>query len=303
MNVLLFCPVHPYQGVYPETLSSIRALDRTGHSVTVHFEDDTHVDKSLGAYDQITQKFQIGRRLLLEAGFDALLTVEADNIVPPDALQKLAAIDADVAHGLYCNRHTPHRWLAAISTTESRAITYSRNEPTAQAAWNQVVESQGIGFGCTLIHRRVLEAIEFRRRPGHPCANDWTFAMDCIEQGFSMAHDCSVHVGHIFGAYRKTIIWPQPVEPFHRLEVIETRSLEDILSDKQQAEYICTTTIFESGDGVYYQPGEIITLVVEQARPLIEAGVILPKPETPQAEPEPIAEPATKQRKQKDEDS
>ena len=45
-------------------------------------------------------------------GFDALLLVENDMILPPDALLKMAAVDADVVYGLYVNRHGWRKWLA-----------------------------------------------------------------------------------------------------------------------------------------------------------------------------------------------
>ena len=45
------------------------------------------------------------RSMALAGGFDALLLVENDMILPPDALLKMAAVDADVVCGLYVNRH------------------------------------------------------------------------------------------------------------------------------------------------------------------------------------------------------
>ena len=273
MNVLIFVPEHPLYKVAPLTRAGIDGLDTTGHTVTVHYESGLHVDKRRESYDQITQKYQHGRKLTLSGGYDAMLTIEYDNVVPANALQRLAAVDADVAYGLYVSRGNP-RWLAFINVFSASGITYSRDEPTAQAAWGKVIETGGIGLGCTLIRRHVLEAIEFRRIAGHPCANDWQFAIDCTKAGFVQKHDCGLHVGHINDHYPPTILWPTPVHPFYRTEIIENRSEDKILSDSTIKEYICLDNIYHEGHQHYYKPGDAITLTGKSAVMLLESGKV-----------------------------
>jgi len=44
---------------------------------------------------------------VLDQGFDALLTIEHDMVIPPDALLKLLDTKADVVYGLYVFRSQP----------------------------------------------------------------------------------------------------------------------------------------------------------------------------------------------------
>jgi hypothetical protein len=286
VKVLLFCPLHPQYVIYPEAKASIDALDTTGFDVTVHFESEAHTEGIADAYDAVTVKYQEAQRIALEGDYDAMLTVEADNIVPVDALQKLSRVDADVAYGLYCARHNS-RWLAFLKIWDSSGVTYSLDESTTKAAWGNVVESAGVGFGCTFIHRHVLEAIPFRRVKGHPCANDWFFALDCIAAGYRQKHDCSVLVGHIRQDRPKVTIWPIPEAPFHRIveEAREERKNLD-LNSTELVEYICNCSIVSQSQNQYYQPGESIWMTPEQAIIHLDNGQISPKPEPIVIEPQ-----------------
>lgn len=277
MNVLIFVPLHPRHGIRRRALAALDALDVTGHSVHVHFNAEPAGNRD--PFDVITAQYQQARSMVLAGHYDAMLTVEYDNIVPPDALQRLAAVDADVAYGLYCNRRVPHGWLAMIEITWAHGVSYGRNEPTARAAWGNVVESQGVGFGCTLIHRRVLEQIPMRREAGHPCANDWFFAMDCRSAGLRQAHDCGCVVGHIL-SNNYSVVWPDAsVWPPYRIEVDDMLKAKAIQASTGQQAYICNDCIYYEPDNAYYQPGERIVLEPEQAQPLVDSGALTPENE------------------------
>ena len=76
--------------------------------------------------------------------------------------------------------------------------------------WDKVVPSDGLGFGCTLIHRRVLEKIQFRYKA--ELGPDFHFAKDAKAAGFKQATDCRVHVGHVMDEH--TTVWPDPEKTF-----------------------------------------------------------------------------------------
>lgn len=275
MKVLLLCPLHPFTGVCGETKKSIEALDVTGFDVTVHYDITETQSGNIDRNQSVLEKFQNGRRLFLAGDYDAMLTVEYDNIVPVDALQKLARVDADVAYGLYCSRVSP-RWLAFWRLFENSGITYSKDEPTARAAWGNVIETCGVGYGCTLIHRHVLEALPFRLVNGHPCSNDWHFSLDCIKAGFVQKHDCSVIVGHIITQDPLTIVWPIPDEPFHRIEVAE-RKKPILKTAEGVATYICLDNVFHSQHEHYYAVGDEITLTDDVAERMLALGKVVAK--------------------------
>ena len=157
-------------------------------------------------YENIKNKHNRLRKKVLKENYTHLFLVEYDNILPLDALQKLLSCNSDVAYGLYCNRHGFMQWLAYESLENGGGKSLSLDIEKRNKAWNNIVETKGAGFGCTLIKRNVLKKIEFRNHPDHKVADDWMFALDCQENGFKQVHNCSVHVGHMLNDC--SIIWP-----------------------------------------------------------------------------------------------
>lgn len=160
--------------------------------------------------DQVT-KYNHGRELALCGGYDAMLTVEADMIVPADALIKLADVSAGIVRGLYVSRHDDRMWYAFRSayTDRTDAIVDDLSHDTAQAqtaiAEQRVITTVGGGFGCTLIRRHVLEDIAFRVEGALPC--DWWYSLDARKRGHMQAHHCGVVCGHVSHG---RVAWPDP---------------------------------------------------------------------------------------------
>lgn len=209
-RILIYCPMAP---------TPPRIYDRTWRSImALHWPEP--LDMAFGKHDMqrypqngqggidLLEKYKQARTLTLEGGYDALLTVEADMIVPKAAIERLTRAEADVAYGLYVSRHGKHHWLAYAQVgADYRATGFSQSPELCQDAWGKVVETKGIGLGCTLIWRRVLEKIEFRL-PETVVANDWFFALDVDAAGFRQVHDCGVVCGHIDGNTGRKVFWP-----------------------------------------------------------------------------------------------
>ena len=151
------------------------------------------------------------RKAALAGGYDALFMVEADILLPEDAIKRLAAVDTDVAYGLYCSRHPNYQWLAFSELNKNTGKSYDHKRKWCVANWGKVIETKGVGMGCTFIHRNVLEQIEFRLDGG--CADDWYFSMDCQAKGFRQHHDLGVACGHIIRDGKPRIIWPTVSDP------------------------------------------------------------------------------------------
>ena len=219
MKTLIYCPLNPLKPqVQPRTLESIFAMS-WGEPAEVVFGryDRPRMPDRAAVHEDITRKYNDARRMTLDGGYDALLTIEADMIVPEITLQRLALAPADVVYGLYVGRHSRHPWLAfqELGGLDGRytGASFSKNPEICVQAWGNVVESKGVGMGCTFIRRNVLEQIEFRCAPDQKVANDWMFALDVDAMGFSQAHDCGVVCGHIDGMY---IYWPAPDGKFRQ---------------------------------------------------------------------------------------
>ena len=211
MKVLIYCPMNPIAPrICDRTLDSIFGM-RWMHPLDIVFgrEDMPRLPSRPVAHTNITRKYNDARRMALEGGYDALMTIEADMIVPDLALLRMSAVAADVVYGLYSNRHGRHQWLAfqTIGGLDGNysGHSYSKDPVMCARAWGNVVESVGVGLGCTLIRRNVLEAIEFRCAPDQQVANDWMLALDVGAAGFTQAHDCGVVCGHIDG---NVVYWP-----------------------------------------------------------------------------------------------
>lgn len=153
----------------------------------------------------VTRKYADARCVFLEGEWDALLTVESDMIVPPDGLEKLAALDCDIAYGLYAMRHGKRLWSAATLLQADRWESLSADPEQARAAWGKVIPVQGVGNGFTLIKRHVLEALPFRNWRG--VAQDWCLGIDAQARGYTQLCDLSVVCGH-FNLGTGETLWP-----------------------------------------------------------------------------------------------
>ncbi len=194
MKILLFVP---YTRDYAAHRASIEALGMAGHSVTVHYQREGD-DPTAHRWVNVTAKYRLAREMSLNGGYDALFCVEDDIVVPPDALLKLIAADADIAYGLVTWRREPHCWSAAYVTGpgESDHITFDMDMNKARAAWGRVIDVIGCGLFCTLIRRNVLEALDFRLPSTARCC-DFYHAWDAYAAGFTQRCDTTVLCGHI----------------------------------------------------------------------------------------------------------
>jgi hypothetical protein len=230
MRVLIVCPVHAT--LFEPTLKSILALDCNGcdrADISI-----LRAAKSLDdPRDAIAKQYNYARDLVLKNDYDALLTIECDMVVPPDALQKLIATGADVAYGLYVLRRPPWEWNAFSVVDGMKAYPLILNSPErAVQDWGKAVEVDGIGFGCTLIRRSVLAAVPFRSTgeehpDGQRSYNDWYAAQDYTAAGFRQVCDTSVICGHIHptdvsGNISPSVIYPQIESPYYRFDAFDS---------------------------------------------------------------------------------
>lgn len=191
MNVLICTSFGPDPHcIHPLTQQSIDALN----CAFVAIESPPNMSR----LDSLCWKHNQARTLTLNGGYDALLHIDADMVVPTDTVERLCAVDADVAYGLYVSRQTPSRWLCFI---ERNMVDTLSGKPELMTG--EHVLSYGAGLGCTLIHRRVLEELEFRTN-GHT-ASDWWLAVDAANYGYRQMHDTGCVCGHID---KDRALWP-----------------------------------------------------------------------------------------------
>lgn len=207
MRVLTYVPLNPATPrLHPLTAASIESLEWPAMPI-VYGRNDSATNH----YADLCVKHNQARDMVLYGGYDALLLVEADMVLPPDALRKLAALDVPVAYSLYVRRYPPYEWLALTRLTPTDHEFVS-DDPDYARRWfgdgTQAVETCGVGMGCTLIQRDVLERLSFRQLRG--MADDWAFALDCATYGIPQFTHTGVVCGHIAG---DVVLWPDVDAP------------------------------------------------------------------------------------------
>ena len=199
MRILLFCPTNRLE---KETALSIHTLQYDGALDVMFTRDNPHGES---AHLNIIHNYKKAERIVMAEGYDALFTVENDMIIPPDALTKLAALQADIAYGVYYFRHGKPtiNILRHDDTQESYSL------PSNLKAWAKVYNTgplpcRGLGFGCTLISRKTLEAIPFHSDNGGDA--DSQMSIDARRIGLKQMTDTTVLCGH--KRPDGTVVWP-----------------------------------------------------------------------------------------------
>ena len=212
-DILVFTPVYRLE---PETVRAIFALEWDG-PLSVLLQRDNPVvdgDRRAAGYQNHLHQYQRGRETFLCGGYDAMLVIESDIVPPPDTLQRLAAMEADVAYGAYVFRGTNAVNILERYYAGTGRKARNMGEPlTVRGLWDAavetgVVECSGCGLGCILIRRNVLMETPFEAaRDGGFFDMDWTQAV--YQKGYKMMADTGVRCGHIDTDGR--VIWPREV--------------------------------------------------------------------------------------------
>lgn len=189
MRILVAVPT--YETVRPETFSSIMGLDPCGHEVLFD---------SVRGYGPARARNLIAQEALA-GGFDAVLMVDSDIVLPGGALGLLSEGDAPVVLGLYPRRGIEGGTEVFMPgmrdfTEENRVI----EPPFAR------FEVKGGGLGCALIRADVFEKLPrpwfeyVEYQDGAVLSEDNYFCDLCTRNGIRVEADGRVRCGHI-GTY------------------------------------------------------------------------------------------------------
>jgi len=191
--ILVFTPTID-DGLRPETGASI-AAQKTDIPFVWEVSDHNPFPGQRAA--NIVAQYQHAFAMALAGDFDALLTVEHDMVIPPDAIDKLYSTDAPVVYGVYVLRHgmkvlNAWQYLGNSNMGMSLSLYPQELREYRKRGWAQV---SGVGWGCTLIRRPVLEQVIVRGDNNDD--GDLAFASDCSRAGFRMIARFDVPCDHI----------------------------------------------------------------------------------------------------------
>lgn len=141
----------------------------------------------------------------IEKGFDYLLFIDSDMVFPDDVIEKLMALDADIASGVYYGRagqHTPivYDKLTPIQKTENEVIAAESHH------FDQIPEGtfdiKGCGMGMCLIKVEALKKMcdKYQFCPFEPFGGfgeDLAFCYRASEMGLTMKANAYIPLGHI----------------------------------------------------------------------------------------------------------
>jgi len=126
------------------------------------------------------------RQAFLKSDCTHLYFHDADMIPPSDIIDRLLAHDRDIASGLYLIR-TYTEPLAPVMLTLEQGRTGIYLGQTGIFTEGDTQEVLGVGMGCMLIRRSVLESVGFRKTDEYTIdslAEDYQFCLDAQEAGF-----------------------------------------------------------------------------------------------------------------------
>lgn len=194
MSILVFTPTYDNL-MRPETVASIEAQET---DIDFVWEVGHHNPYPGRDMRNVIAQYSMAREMLLDSGHDALLTVEHDMVLPKYAIQKLYETNSPVVYGVYMLRHgtkTLNAWQYINNKNLGMSLSLYPNELRSafQDGW---VEVCGVGWGCTLIRRHVLERLKIYSID-YSDAGDLTFARNCLLNGFKQIARFDVPCGHI----------------------------------------------------------------------------------------------------------
>lgn len=148
------------------------------------------------------------RKKALEEGYDYLLNLDQDIIPPKEIIEKMLKNDKKIQTGVYFvynNQYSqekaryliPTLWVSDESSgmrIDGANIRLMHPKETEQ---DKLVRVVSCGSGCLLIHREVLERIEFRYDPFFPYFDDNWFCRDAFYNNFEIFADLSIKCKHL----------------------------------------------------------------------------------------------------------
>ena len=204
MRILIAVPT--FENIYPDTFKSIYDLDVTGHDVAFEF---------VRGYDCATARNRIAR-LALDSGFDYVLMVDSDMVLPKDALVNLLDDPRDVVlgycarrgvNGIYNGQTCIFKLLSAEGVRCKSYLTedaYKAEEIAAlKAKGEQKIRVHGGGMACALIKTDVFNRIKYpwydwaNYKDGGTLSEDLYFCENCRKNSVQIYADTRVNCGHI----------------------------------------------------------------------------------------------------------
>lgn len=145
-------------------------------------------------------------RYAADRGYEYIMWLDDDMIVPPDAIAKLLAHKKDIVSGLYFGRGNYLPLMFDIDEEEQDGETFYEFKNHKEYKDNDLMKVDAIGFGCVLTKVETLVRMwnDERDGIGGTCfdfigglGEDLSFGIRCRQCGVETWVDTSIKCGHI----------------------------------------------------------------------------------------------------------
>ena len=156
------------------------------------------------AKERITRSRNALRKMVLDGKYEWFFSVEMDVMVPQDALERLLKRNEKLIGGLYYTRQSEKGKIKMLPIPECFVQEKKWDQlrfPTPEELKSKnPIPVAHVGLGCVLIHRSVLEKIEFRykkTKDGEGGFDDVWFGFDAWRNGFNVMLDPTIKCEHL----------------------------------------------------------------------------------------------------------
>lgn len=153
---------------------------------------------------RLAKSRNILREKTINEGYDYMFNLDQDVVPPKDIIERLMSHKKEITTGVYFNKFSrigknltyetktkPVLWVQSPNHPED--LVFVRNDIIAQ---NKLIRVDLCGTGCILIHRDVLEKIQFRWEENETGVDDSFFCIDAAKLGYKIYADTSIKCTH-----------------------------------------------------------------------------------------------------------
>ncbi len=209
-KILVGCPTSNHKEYcFEEYLKGIKELTYKNFDILLvdNSKDDDYYNKIKdkipvikdkyfeNARDRIIHSRNILRNKVLSEGYDYLLSLEQDVIPPKDVIERLLKDNQKIVGGLYFKTGSFNELIPLVWLREDK--NHARRANIEEIKEDKLIEVITCGLGCILIHRSVLEKIEFRYSKDKKAFDDVWFCEDARNNNFKIFCDTGIKCKHL----------------------------------------------------------------------------------------------------------
>lgn len=194
MKILIAVPT--FETIEPEVFKAIYDLHPAGHDLTFDF---------VKGYDCAGARNQIGL-MAQEGGYDYVLMVDSDTIIPPDTLELMLEDPVEICLGVCPRKNTSEKKTAIIKLD---AANYGdTGSYYYQELPGEKTKIRGGGFACALVKTNVFTRMDYpyfqytQTADGSSLSEDFYFCQLARMFDYNIWMDPRVRCGHLARYYQ-----------------------------------------------------------------------------------------------------